>query len=330
MLIYTPPRAATSIPVIDVGSDTAEGKLRAAAEIHRACRETGFFYVSNHGVSPDLIAAQFAAAKTFFELPLDDKMALFMKKSPAGAGYEPVGGQVLDSQAGGKGVPDLKEGFRFGAELPAEHPWSLRRIRSYGHNQWPDALPGFREQNLLYRDTIMALGERILELMALSLDLEQDWFKKFYQMPLGTVGLLKYQPQPANAAFNQIGAGAHTDWGGITVLAQDDIGGLEVRNADGDWITAPPIPGTFVINLGDLMARWTNGLYNSNMHRVKNNQSGKDRYSIPVFYSPNPDSVIEAIPTCVTEDNPKRFATCTAAEHIGEMFNRAYGMAKTA
>ena len=97
-----------------------------------------------------------------------------------------------------------------------------------------------------------------------------------------------------------------------------------MRNADNEWITAPPVPETFIINLGDLMARWTNGTYSSNMHRVKNNTSQKDRYSIPFFYSPNPDAVIDAIPTCITPDNPRRFATCTAAEHIGEMFRRSY------
>jgi isopenicillin N synthase-like dioxygenase len=111
------------------------------------------------------------------------------------------------------------------------------------------------------------------------------------------------------------------------MLAQDNAGGLEVRNADGDWIEAPPVPDTFVINLGDLMARWTNGIYNSNMHRVKNNKTDSDRYSIPFFYSPRPDAVIEPIATCVSTDNPRRFETCSSAQHIAEMFNRSHGPA---
>ena len=144
-------------------------------------------------------------------------------------------------------------------------------------------------------------------------------------MGSSSIRLLKYKPQPADVAFNQIGAGAHTDWGGLTILAQDDIGGLEVRNADGDWVRASPVPGTFVINLGDLMARWTNGIYNANMHRVKNNRSDKDRYSIVSFNSPRPDVVIEPMPGCVTDAYPRKFPTCTAQEHIHEMFRRSYG-----
>ncbi|EGP54270.1 isopenicillin N synthase (plasmid) [Agrobacterium tumefaciens F2] len=331
MLLYSPPQAATSIPVIDISDLTRAGKKKAAGEIHRACRETGFFYVSQHGVAAELIAGQFSAAKALFDLPLEQKMALHMKNSPATAGYEPVGGQVLDSQddKNTKGPPDLKESFYSGAELSEADPWFQRRIRAFGHNQWPD-LPGFRAQNLAYREAVSDLGDRILALMALSLDLDENWFKSFYDAPSATLRMIKYPPQPSGATFNQIGAGAHTDWGGITILAQDDVGGLEVRNADHEWITAPPIEGTFIINLGDLMARWTNGIYNSNMHRVNNNMSQKDRYSIPFFYSPNPDAVIDAIPTCVTSDNPRQFATCTAAEHIGEMFRRSYSLAKIA
>lgn len=328
MLLYSPPKAATSIPVIDISDWTHAGKLKAAAEIHRACRETGFFYVAEHGVPLQLVRKQFDAAKSLFDLPIEQKMALHMKASPASAGYEPVGGQVLDSQddKNTKGPPDLKESFYSGAELPETDPWYQRRVRAFGHNQWPD-LPGFREQNLAYRHAVSALGDRILALMALSLDLNEGWFEAFYSVPSATLRMIKYPPQPFGANFNQIGAGAHTDWGGITILAQDDVGGLEVRNADDEWITAPPVPETFIINLGDLMARWTNGTYNSNMHRVNNNMSAKDRYSIPFFYSPNPDAVIEAIPTCVTPENPRRFATCTAAEHIGEMFRRSYSVA---
>jgi isopenicillin N synthase-like dioxygenase len=171
--------------------------------------------------------------------------------------------------------------------------------------------------------------DRLLALIALSLELPEDWFCAYYDLPVTTLRLLKYPPQPASAAANQLGAGAHTDWGGITLLAQDSSGGLEVRNAAGDWIEATPIPGTLVINLGDLMSRWTNGLYNSNMHRVKNNKSGADRYSIPYFYGPRPDAVIEPMPTCLSADNPPRFATCTAAEHVNEMFRRSYGYAPT-
>lgn len=332
MIIYTPPLRPKSIPVVDLTGAIASspaGSSAAAAAIHRACRETGFFYVANHGVPQSLIDAQFAWAKRFFDLPAKDKFALEMKKSPTTAGYEPIGGQALDSQDPNADVApaDLKESFYAGMELPADHPWAVRKLRGFGHNQWPGQLPGFREQMLDYRAAVSRLGDRLLSLLALSLELPGDWFAAHFDMPIGTVRLIKYPPQPATAAANQIGAGAHTDWGGITILAQDNVGGLEVRNAAGDWIEAPPIAGTFVINLGDLMARWTNGIYNSNMHRVNNNSSGCDRYSVPYFYSPRPDVMIEPMPGCVTAAHPRLFASCTAAEHLYEMFQRSYGYA---
>jgi isopenicillin N synthase-like dioxygenase len=332
MIIYAPPLRPKSIPVVDlsgaVGSRPAECSAAAAA-IHRACRETGFFYVSNHGIAQALIDAQFTWAERFFDLPSGDKLALDMKKSPTTAGYEPIGGQVLDSQdANAEIAPaDLKESFYCAMELPDDHPWAVKKLRGYGHNQWPAQLPGFREQMIAYRAAVSQLGDRLLSLLALSLELPPDWFTPHFDMPMGSVRLIKYPPQPARAATNQIGAGAHTDWGGITILAQDNVGGLEVRNAAGDWIEATPMPGTFVINLGDLMARWTNGIYNSNMHRVNNNISGRDRYSVPYFYSPRPDVVIEPMPGCVIENHPRLFPTCTAAEHLYEMFQRSYGYA---
>lgn len=325
MLLYTPPKPAEFIPVVDLSADS-----RTAAEsVHRACRETGFFYVSHHGVAGELIAAQFAMARRFFDLPFATKMALSMRNAPSTAGYEPMGAQKLDSQDAGSAVapPDLKESFYCMVDLPADHPISLQCIRGFGHNQWPPELPEMRPLTLDYQKAMQQLGNRILSLLALSLSLDESWFEQHYQMPVSTVRLIKYPPQPADAEFNQIGAGAHTDWGGITILAQDEIGGLEVRNTAGEWLIAKPIPGTFVVNLGDLMARWSNGVYNSNLHRVKNNSSGRDRYSIATFYSPNPDAVIEPIPTCVSEGNPPHFPVCTAAEHISEMFRRSYGFA---
>jgi isopenicillin N synthase-like dioxygenase len=333
MLIYTPPQRLKSIPVIDLLASFAPGtRDEAAAAIHRACRETGFFYVSGHRIADSLVRDQFDWARRFFDLPADDKLKLHMKRSPTTAGYEPIGGQRLDSQDADTEVapPDLKESFYSGMELPDTHPYVARRVRGFGHNQWPAQLPEFRVQMLAYREAVTRLGDHLLSLLALSLDLDAGWFAPHFDMPVGTLRLIKYPPQPGEAAANQIGAGAHTDWGGITILAQDAAGGLEVRTAAGDWIEAPPLPGTFVINLGDLMARWTNGIYNSNMHRVNNNRSGRDRYSVPFFYGPRPDAVIEPIPSCVDAGHPRRFAVCTAAEHMREMFERSYGYAPTA
>ena len=330
MIIYTPPKPVKEIPLIDLsgtGTLRLEDRLATAREIHIACRDTGFFYVANHGVPNEKVARVFSAAKDFFDLPLDKRMALHMKQSVASAGYEPMGAQILDSQDASqeKAPPDLKESYYSGLDLPDDHPLALKRIRNYGHNQWPQDLPDFRLAMTDYYSEMLTLGRRILSLLALSLNLPEDWFEPAFASPSANLRLIKYPPQPGKAATNQIGAGAHTDWGGITILAQDQSGGLEVRNVAGDWVEAPPIADAFVINLGDLMARWTNGVYASNMHRVKNNRSGGDRYSIPFFLSPNPESVIDALPGCIGDEMPRKFAPCTAAEHMSEMFRRSYG-----
>jgi len=329
MIVYTPPRAAKSIPVVDLAAS------RAADAIGRACRDTGFFYVANHGVPQALIDAQFEHARRFFALPLDRKLAIHMKKSAATAGYEPIEGQVLDSQdaSAEKAPPDLKESFYCGMELPDDHPWAKRRMRSFGHNQWPDEggnMRGFRSQTLRYQEAMRSLGDRVLAQLALSLELPQEFFAPFYEMPSITLRLLCYPPHPRHARANQLGAGAHTDWGGITLLAQDGLGGLEVRNVEGEWIRARPVEGTFVVNLGDLMQRWTNNVYRSNMHRVRNNSSTRERYSIPFFYGPGPDARIECLPSCTDDAHPAQFPPCTAAEHTYEMFRRSYGYAASA
>lgn len=333
MIIYTPPKAADRIPVIDLdGTFTTDLETHRAIawEVHKACRETGFFYVANHRIAEPLIARQFDWARRFFDLPLERKMAIHMTKSPTFVGYEPLGVQVTDSQDSKvkASPPDLKEAFFIGGEIGPDHPYAGKAIRGYGYNQWPEGLPGLREDVLAYHAAVSDLSMRVVRLIALSLDLPVDYFAPMFDMPNTTLRLLKYPPQPAAVAFNQMGAGAHTDWGGVTLLVQDDVGGLEVRNAAGDWIRAEPIPGTFVVNLGDLIKRWTNGLYSSNLHRVMNNASGRDRYSIPFFFGPRPSAIIEALPGCVSADRPPQFATCTAQDHVNEMFRRAYAALK--
>lgn len=320
MKLYAPPQTAPVIPVIDISGPEAE----AAGAIRKACREIGFFYIAGHGVPEELIARQFAAAKAALELPHAQKQALHMKNSPANTGFEPIGAQILDSQDddGGTAPVDLKESFYCTTNLADEKPRAP--AQGDGGNQWPD-IPGFREQTLAYGDALQQLGDRLLELIALSLDLPADWFVPYYAGAEAKLRMLRYPPQRADAEFNQIGAGAHTDWGGITLLAQDHLGGLEVCDVSGVWVSADPVPGTFVINLGDLMMRWTNGRYASNFHRVRNNHHAVDRYSLPFFYSPRGDAAIEPIPSCVDAENPRRFSTCTAGEHVSEMFRRSYG-----
>ncbi len=319
MIVYEPPRAATRIPLIDLHGVFAPDPTRreaAAWDIHKACRETGFFYVVNHGVPDALVQAQMDASRAFFALSAEAKMALHIDRSPHRRGYEPLALQTLDHGA----PPDLKESAMFGREAD-DH---LDVDPATAPNLWPD-LAGFREVMLQYQAQMMRLGRGLAGLLALSLDLPEDYFADALSRPSCAVRLLRYPPQPTDAAFNQLGSGAHTDWGMLTLLLQDDIGGLEVRNVDGDWIRAAPVPGAFVVNLGDMIPVATGGLYTSNFHRVLNNHSGRDRHSIATFFNPPPDHVFDCVPSCRPTDwrpHPRTFG-----DHIREMMQKTYASA---
>jgi len=309
------------IPVVDIG--TAD-RLAVAREIGNACRDTGFFYVSNHGVPSALLDAQFEWTRRFFALPLAEKLEIDLRNSPCSRGYEAMGGQTLDAAA----PPDLKEGFYMGWHREPDHPYVRAGLPNHGPNVWPRSLPGFAQQMQLYYDAMFSLGKRLSRLVAISLGLDESFFERHYEEPMAILRLLHYPPHPKAAAPDQLGAGAHTDWGLITVLAQDGLGGLEVRQADGRWIHAEPIAGTFVINIGDMLERWTNGVYHSTMHRVLNRSSERDRYSVPFFFEPNYNTRIECLPMCQSASNPPRYAPCTAGEHIAQMYRKTYRTAQ--
>ncbi|MDB5395661.1 MAG: penicillin synthase [Rhodospirillales bacterium] len=326
MIIYTPPKPADSIPLINLAdsfSPDLEKRKAVAWEIHKACRDIGFFYVENHGVPDALLVGQFDFVRRFFALPMETKEAVGLKDSAWLRGYEAMKRQTLDLGS----PPDLKESYMLSSE-PAEGEASTEQARRHqGENPWPDGLPGFKDQMLAYTDHIVKLGKHLMACLALSLDLDEDFFAAGLQDPSHTVRLLHYPPHPENAEFNQLGAGAHTDWGAITMLLQDRVGGLEVQNAQGEWIRADPIPGTFIINLGDMIRRWTNDLYHSNRHRVLNNASGLDRYSVATFFNPNYFYRVECLPTCRPATGEPIYAPCTVGEHTDEMYRLTYGIA---
>ena len=308
-----------ALPLIDLRTGDA-----AAREVDAACRAHGFFYVAGHGVPDDVIAAAFTAAKHFFALDDAVKTRWHIDHSGIKRGFDPIGWQVLDP-----GAPaDIKESFYLGVDRDASDPLVCAGTPNHGPNQWPDeaVAPGFRAAVQAYDTAVRALSLRLMRLIALGLGLRADHFERFMRDPMPVLRLLHYPPQPAAAEPGQIGCGAHTDWGGITLLAQDDAGGLQVQALSGEWLEAAPVEGSFVVNLGDLMARWTNDRYRSTLHRVVNRagaaRAARHRYSIAYFFDIDYHAEVRALPGCFDAANPPRYAPITAGEHVVEMYRR--------
>lgn len=314
---------AATLPVIDISglsSSSPEARAQVGEALRRTCLDKGFFYCAGHGIPQGLIDAAFAEVKAFFSRPEAEKLAVDKANSFCNRGYERLRGQTLEAGA----PPDLKEGYYIGPELSMDDPRVVERRFNRGPNQWPADQPGFRPTMMAYFAALTDLGERLMRGMALSLGLPEDHFDSYCREPLGTLRLLHYPPQPKDAAPNEKGAGAHTDFGGLTLLLQDSVGGLQVFDAaSGDWIHADPIPGTFVVNLGDMIARWTNDKYRSTLHRVVN-ESGRERYSIPFFYVGNPDHVVECLPMCLEPGEQPKYPTVTVEAHLRSMYQKTY------
>ena len=313
MIVYSEPQHAEHIPVIDLeptfcGDESASQHV--VEQIRLACRETGFFYVTNHGIDRTLIDRVFLEAHRFFDLPEATKLTV--RKQFDSRGYEPAGLQRLDNASPG----DLKESFNF------SHGVFMDTGREM-INKWPPDMADFRDQLEAYYRSQLALVMHITRLIARSLDLPASYFDRAMERPGGTLRLLRYPPQPADAEFNQLGAGAHTDWGWLTLLAQDDSGGLEVQSAAGSWIRADPIPDTFVVNLGDLVSRWTNDRYHSTMHRVLNRRPERNRHSIVFFSEPEYSTRIECLPTCLAIGENAKYPSCSAGEHRMQRYHDA-------
>jgi len=317
--------ALEEIPLIDFGDflvgHLAERKA-VAAKIGRACHDIGFFYLTNHGVPEALVARTFAEARRFFDQPMAKKLEIDIEKSPCHRGYFKVGGENLDpakQTAGG----DLKEGVKIGRDLGPDHPLVKAGTPLHGGNLWPRDLPGWQGAMQSHFDALVGLGKQIMHAFALSLDLDECYFDRHLTDPMATLGPLHYPPQRGAITEKQLGAGAHTDFGCLTILAQDMNGGLQVKNAAGTWIDATPVPGSFVINIGDMMARWTNNLFASTQHRVINT-SGAERYSLPFFFDPNFDAPVAALPTCTGPDRPPAFPPTTGGQHLLDMINATF------
>ena len=290
-----------SLPLIDLGA-APDAVARAIGD---ACRAHGFFYVVGHGIDPALGPRLEDLSHRFFSLPEAVKQRYAMALGGrAWRGWFPLGGELTS------GRPDWKEGLYLGSELGADDPRVKAGVPLHGANLLPDddVLPGFRATIAAWTAAVTALGHRVVAALARSLALPDDYFARRYTAdPLILFRIFLYPSRPVPEGLDvRDGVGEHTDYGLLTLLRQDRVGGLQVRTGTG-WIEAPPIEDSFVCNIGDMLDRMTGGLYRSTPHRVRLNTSGRDRLSFPLFFDPDMAARIEPIRSVATDDHATRW-----------------------
>ena len=282
--------SAEAIPVIDVSGAISGNDIQSVADaIHAAAVDHGFFYISNHGIDPSLLQQAFDVSEAFFDRPVSDKKAVTVNIQQRG-----WMGKGMSRLKGSK-THDLKEVFFWGSELALDDPDVVAGKPLCAVNQWPVDFPPLQADLTPYYDAVCSVARRVMAALAVSLNQTADFFDEAYAKPLAR-GQLVYYPASTkeDEAEERFGVAPHTDFGALTVLLQDSSGGLQVRAKSGKWIEAPPVPGTLVCNIGDLLARWSNNRFASTVHRVIN-RSKRARYSIPVFFDPHTDTIIDPV-----------------------------------
>jgi isopenicillin N synthase-like dioxygenase len=311
------------IPIVDLsGFDGGTGARRATigAAIDRACREVGFLSVVGHGVDTDVIDGLHRAALAFFDLPLADRLAVAMPEPGYPYGYGALQAETLSRSLGGEASPDLKETFNVGPIDPPPRPIEEMddpdERAVYAPNLWPAALPELRPAVEAYYRSMVELSATLMEAFAVALDLPGDTFAGQIDRHASALRLAHYPDLGAEQPSTGMRAGAHTDYGTLTVLWTDGVPGLQVETAEGAWVDVEPLDGGLIVNLGDLMQRWTNDRWRSTMHRVVPAGGGR-RLSIPFFHNANWDARIECI---VADGAPPHHPPITAGRHLMEKF----------
>ncbi len=321
----------SQIPILDVAGlsvgDPAATR-RIAATLRDYLERVGFLYIVGHDVPAQEVAAVRDMSKAFFALPEAEKLKLKIDRNFRG--YLPFAGSTIVTSSVAKvSKPNQSESIFFMHEVAPDDPAALAGAPLQGPNQWPDEalLPGFRGAIECYVAAMSALARSLVRAIALAIDAPAESMDRYFEKPTTFLRLLHYPPQPEEAGL--FGSAPHTDYGYITLLAQDDVGGLEVRNKSGDWIAAPPIPGSFVMNVGDILARWSNDRFVSTPHRVIN-RSGRERYSQPFFFDPAMDETIATLPTCVGAGAEPKYPPVVYGDYLMERIDRNYHYRKSA
>jgi isopenicillin N synthase-like dioxygenase len=285
--------AFTDVPVIDlapVWTGDAQARRKVAEQIAEVCGRVGFMYIKNHRIAQADIDAIFQTAADFHNLPLDAKMEVSITKNDHAQGYlhGMTKGNEKTIQA------NLQEAFQIKRPLADDDPGLLAGLPLHGKIPWPSAMPDLEPRMMAYYDKVDALGYELLKLFEQALGMSEGTLKQFFKKDMNSLRLLHYPPQAPDQDGEHLGARAHTDTNAFTILVQDNNGGLEIKNREGEWVAVPPIDGTFVVNVGEVLKVWTDGVFSSTLHRVIN-RSGRERYSIPFFMYPSYDALIQPL-----------------------------------
>ena len=308
-----------NLPVIDLAglfTGDPEDKARVAAELGSAARTSGFFYITNHGIPQDQVDALFAASKEFHEKTRSFKMKYWSGFTTHHRGYVPF-------EENGSDFPksiNFNEAWDMSFEAPENHPDYLAKWRMTGPNIWPD-IPGWKDTVSGYYDAAFNLGLRLLDALALELGVETEELTRHISYPTSQLRLLRYIENDMPATKEMVGIGAHSDFECFTILLTG-APGLQVMNADDIWIEAPPLPGCFVVNIGDIFETWSGGQFKSTQHRVAN--IGKERYSMPLFFGLDYHTVVEPLEKFRTPETLEKYPPMKAGDHLMRMSINAF------
>lgn len=289
--------------------------MRTARAIDEACRTWGFFYIVGHNIPQSRMEALTAIAKNFFSRPMEEKLMIDLTKSKHHRGYGGFTAEQLDPSA----PLDWKETFDMSCHLAEDHPAVRAGKPLRGPNRHPD-VAGWEDLLEQHYNDMQQLALQLLRALALAIGMDETFFISKFNEPLSVFRMIHYPGLPKEKG--RIVCGSHTDYGIVTLLYQDTAGGLQVRSLDGKWIDAPAIPGSFVVNIGDMMAMWSNDRYKSNFHRVLN--PGVDRISMPFFCEPNPETLISCLPHCCDTTHPVKCPPVKAGEWLQKRFKQTY------
>jgi len=318
------------VPIIDIGPfllGDAQGRADVAAAMRAACENIGFLQIVGHGVAPELVERCYSLSKDFFDLPLHEKLKVKQPSPDQVRGYSAVGAEGLSFSLDEVSPGDLKESYSIGPAAVPDDPYYMSAAAGphFAPNVWPEAPAELRATYEQYFEVMAKLSADLMRIFAVALDLPEDFFSGKIDKHISMFRTLSYPDQPEEPKAGQLRAGAHSDYGSLTILRQDNApGGLQVRDRSGSWQDIPPTDGALVVNIGDLMQQWTNDKWLSTMHRVVNPPrtaaKGSRRVSLVFFHQPNYDALVECLDSCQDAEHPAKYEPVTSGDHLYSKF----------